>query len=132
MQEEKSVILGGAIDIESLLKSQRSLGSALGKAKTDLEKFGAIQLFECSFELAWKTMRRILMSKGLVINNPRDVIREAAANSYIENPQAWFVFLDQRNLTTHTYDEAVAEKIFATLPQFYGELATFIKTIQSL
>lgn len=61
-------------------------------------------------------MKRILRSKNVDINNPRDTIREAAKENLIDDPKEWFVFLENRNLTSHVYNEAIAEKIYNSLP----------------
>lgn len=45
------------------------------KARSELEKAGAIQAFEICYELSWKTMKRILAYRGLEANSPREVFR---------------------------------------------------------
>ena len=40
------------------------LHDALQVAKSDLEKAGTIQYFEFTYELAWKTLKRILNGRG--------------------------------------------------------------------
>lgn len=96
------------------------------------DRAGAIQAFEFSFELAWKTIKRILTQKGIDVRSPRDAFREAAANKLIDDPTIWFQFLDKRNLTSHTYDETTALEIAQIFPLFSSELTTLIQRILNI
>jgi nucleotidyltransferase substrate binding protein (TIGR01987 family) len=123
----------GKINIASLQKAYAQLDNAVKVAKSELERAGAIQCFEYSYELAWKTLRKILILQGKqVFNTPRDVFREAAASGLITNPEQWFDFLDYRNQTVHTYDEQTAQEIFDMLPTFRDEIKKLIKHLESL
>jgi len=122
----------GEIDITPLLKAKKQLDNALAVAQSPLEKTGAIKSFEFCYELAWKTMKRLLAQKGIETNNPRDTFRQAALNHFIASPEPWFEFIRRRNLSTHCYDEDLAEEVFEWLPQFRDTLAEFIDTIGSL
>jgi len=126
------VIILNDLIITPLLKARDSLGLALAAPKTDLNRDASIQRFEFTIELAWKTMRRILKYKSILINNPRDTIREAAKEGLIQDPKVWFVFLENRNLTSHVYNEDVAEKIYSALPGFKVALDAFIESILKL
>ena len=77
-------------------------------------------------------MKRILAYRGVIVNSPREAFRLAAREGLITDPECWFDYLGQRNLTSHTYDEEVAEKIFAVLPDFEKDVMAFITTIQAL
>ena len=122
-------ILDGEIDISSLLNAKQQFDSALAEAKSPLEKDGVIQRFEFTFELSWKTMKRILATKGLDINNPKDVIRFSAKNSLIEDPDAWLNILQSRNLTTHVYNKDISDKVYQSMPEFSELLDAFVQRI---
>ena len=122
----------GDLIITPLIKARDSLGLALAAPKTDLNRDASIQRFEFTIELAWKTMRRILKYKSILINNPRDTVREAAKEGLIHDPKKWFLYLENRNLTSHVYNEDVAEKIYNTLPDFKVNLDSFIDCILKL
>ena len=84
-----------------------------------LERSGLIQTFEFTFELAWKTLQDLLVSRGYEgILGPRPVIEQAFQDGIIEEGETWAKMLISRNLTVHTYNEKTAQ-----------ELAGFIKTI---
>lgn len=127
----KNTLLAASIDITPLLKAKKALEAALAAPFNEFIRDAAIQRFEFTFELTWKTLRRILKYKGLEINNPRDVFRNAAQQGLIADPQQWFTFIENRNLTTHTYDEKIAMHIYQVLPTFNKALTELINKINS-
>lgn len=82
-----------------------------GPIKSELEIAGIIQLFEISFELSWKVLKDYLEAEGIIVKSPRETIKEAFQQEVIENGHIWIDALASRNLTTHTYDEALASKM---------------------
>ncbi|MFH0898529.1 MAG: nucleotidyltransferase substrate binding protein [bacterium] len=128
---EEVVILGN-INIAPLIKAYNTFKKGLLEVNTELERDGAIQRFEFTYELSWKTMKRILTFKGIDANSPRDVFRESAKQKLIVDPKVWFDFLSKRNLTVHTYNQDCADEIFASLSLFEKEVEQFIKTIKNL
>lgn len=130
MTGEKIIL--NTIDITSLLKAENSLIAVLGQPKTEFIRDAAIQRFEYTFELAWKTLKRILREQGLVANSPREVFRLAAQVSLIDDPKQWFAFLDDRNRTTHIYNENIANEIYAHLKIFQQHLTALMNKIRQL
>ncbi len=120
------------IDVEPLFLAHISFEDALTQVSTDLTRDGAIQRFEYTFELAWKTMKRILRAKGSEVNHPRDVFREAAAEHLIADPTPWFDLLEKRNKSTHIYKREVAEEVFAAMPEFSSSMKDFLTRLKSL
>ena len=117
------------INITPLLQARNIIEQFSQHIDTDQEKAGLIQAFEFCFELSWKTMKRILDKQGIDVNSPKSTFREAAKNGMINDPQIWFAFIEQRNLTVHTYDSSKAALVVAAIPQFRQELDNFIKKI---
>ena len=99
----------------------------------ELEREGAIQRFEYTFELAWLTLKDRLEYARVTLSEitPRNVIREAFAAKLIADADAWMDMLVDRNLMSHTYDfariEAVIENIrsryLAVLDNLYQRLS---------
>lgn len=83
---------------------------------------GAIQRFEFVFELSWKLMREYLKYTGLEINNPRGVIKYAYQNGIIEDGDKWLKMLSDRNMTSHLYNQKMAQKIYQNIKFEYVEL----------
>jgi nucleotidyltransferase substrate binding protein (TIGR01987 family) len=94
-----------------------------------------IQRFEYSFELTHKFIKRQLavISKSADELNSlpyRDLIREAGRVGLVDNVEGFFAYRDARNLTSHTYDEEKAERVFAVIPQFYQDAMQVLHQIK--
>lgn len=42
----------------------------------------------------------------------RDLIRSGAERGLIDDPAAWFAFREDRNISSHTYDESKAKEVY--------------------
>jgi nucleotidyltransferase substrate binding protein (TIGR01987 family) len=95
-----------------------------------LERAGLIQFFEMAFELGWKLLKDVLEAEGFTINSPRDAIKQAFQSTLIRQGHDWLDALEDRNLTTHTYNDqtaiAVEQKIrtryYPCLRQLYQDV----------
>lgn len=94
-------------------KNLNHLNEALGVKSPDiLQRAGMIQFFEMSFELSWNVMKDYLESLGFTdVRSPRDSIKKAFETGLVSNGQDWLEFLEDRNLTSHAYDEETAMEI---------------------
>jgi nucleotidyltransferase substrate binding protein (TIGR01987 family) len=110
------------IEFSNLDRALHSLSEALKSApRNDLERDGVIQRFEYTFELVWKTAKRVLESQGLEATSPKSVIRELLNQGWIQDGDLWIAFLKARNATSHTYKEDIAKDVFATSTKFLPE-----------
>lgn len=101
-------------------KSYKLLSKYINQSiMTELEKAGIIQLFEISFELSWKLMKDYLESQGIVAKSPRETIKQAYQIGLIDNGHTWIDALADRNLTVHTYDEKLVEKMIEDIMHIY-------------
>lgn len=50
-------------------------------------------------------------AEGYVAKSPRESIKQAFQSEIIEDGHLWMDALSKRNLTSHTYDEELAEKL---------------------
>ncbi len=84
------------------------------------DKAGLIQGFEFTFEVFWKTFQKLAPAAGLEASSPRESLIAAARLHLISPDEAphWSQMLRDRNLTSHTYNEATANSIFAHLPAY--------------
>lgn len=78
---------------------------------SEVERGGIIQFYEITFGLSWKLMKDLLESIGIDSQEPRGVIKNAFTDNIISDGHAWIEALDDRNLTIHTYDEAIAKEV---------------------
>jgi nucleotidyltransferase substrate binding protein (TIGR01987 family) len=84
------------------------------------EQQGLIKAFEYTFELAWNTLRDLLRSQGDdSLLGSRDTLREAFRLGLIEEGEAWMLMIQDRNLTSHTYNRATADAIAAQIVDSY-------------
>lgn len=123
------------LDLENFEKAIATLKTALGKPSlNDLERDGAIQRFEHTFELAWKSMRRVLVALGRnnVSASPKPVLRDAAEEGLIDQVTSWFGFLEARNLSTHIYSQDEAEKVLKAAIAFFPEAKKLLAKIKGM
>ncbi len=93
------------------------------KNPSSLERDGAIQRFEFTFESFWKAARVWLeSSEGFSCNSPRGCIRTLAQVGILDPAEtvSALAMVDDRNLTVHTYHEETARAIFERLPGHAG------------
>lgn len=87
--------------------------------KTELERAGIIQLYDMSFELAWKVLKDYLESQGFIVKSPRETIKQAFQIELIDNGHLWLEALSKRNLLAHTYDEELATQMSKEIIEIY-------------
>jgi nucleotidyltransferase substrate binding protein (TIGR01987 family) len=93
------------------------------KNPTSLERAGIIQMFEFTAELAWNTLKDYLLNQGINdITGSRDAIRKAFKHGLIQDGMNWMKMLESRNLTSHIYNENVADTILNDVVQVYHKL----------
>ena len=88
---------------------------------SNLEQQGLIQGFEFTHELAWNVLKDYLEEQGFLdIIGSKNASREAFKNGLITDGQAWMDMIKARNLTSHTYNTELAERIVQDiLTRFY-------------
>ncbi|MDR2677063.1 MAG: nucleotidyltransferase substrate binding protein [Puniceicoccales bacterium] len=97
---------------------------------------GAIQRFEYTYELATRTLRRYLTLQALSGDEVaqmgfKNLIREANVRGLLRGDvTVWEGFRAARNQTCHTYQAPVADKVFAQIPAFIGEVKFFLAELQ--
>lgn len=105
---------------QTLWNSLNRLEEALEitKSEEDLQKIrlckdATIQRFEFTVELFWKFLKKALYSQGIESYAPKDVLRKAYACHMIMNEQMWIQMMEDRNRSSHVYQQSVADDIFA-------------------
>ncbi len=121
--------------IENFEKALMRLQEAHLKAKADTRKNdyyffrdSAIQRFEFTVEIFWKTIKSFLREKeGIDCRTPKSCIRDFFSAAYLDEELTVVLLkmIDDRNLTSHTYREEIAEKIFLKLER-YIEILQYI------
>lgn len=103
-------------------------------ALNELEEQGLIQAFEYTYELAWNTLKDYFEAQGETnINGSRDAFRMAFKRGLIEDGETWMDMIKSRTLTTHTYNEEVAEQIAtAIVNRYFSEFVNLQAKMESL
>lgn len=99
-----------SVSIVELEKVVMALAEALKLPKNDIVRDASVQRFKFCVELSWKNAKKVM---GTSTSAPKDVIREMAQAGYISDVQAWLKAIDQRNLSAHTYNEGLANEVYA-------------------
>ena len=105
------------------------------KGSKDFEFFrdSTIQRFEFNVEILWKTIKEFLSSKeGVECRTPKSCIREFFVAGYLtpEDAKILLEIIDYRNLTSHTYHEEIADKIFEKLKIYIPTMQKAINKIK--
>jgi nucleotidyltransferase substrate binding protein (TIGR01987 family) len=89
---------------------------------SELEEQGVIQAFEYTHELAWNVLKDFLEEQGLRdLYGSKDSSREAFKRGLIENGGIWMDMIQSRNLTSHTYNRNISQKIVQAVLEHYFE-----------
>ena len=90
---------------------------------TELEGQGLIQRFEFTHELAWNVLKDYFEYQGnTLITGSRDATREAFNKGLISDGEGWMEMIKSRNLSSHTYNEEVANEIIHKIVNLYHPL----------
>ncbi|OIJ22334.1 nucleotidyltransferase [Anaerobacillus alkalidiazotrophicus] len=89
----------------------------------DLVIDATIQRFEFTYELSWKLMKVYLEYNGnLEVTSPRRTIQEAFKEGIITEGDKWLKMLENRNRTSHTYDEEIANEIYRNIKEEFSTI----------
>lgn len=97
---------------QELLNAAQRLEEACAQPFSSFIRDSVIQRFEFCWELAWKTLRLKLEAEGIIANTPREVWQQALQAGLIADGNAWSQVQKMRNLTSHTYDEKLADEVY--------------------
>lgn len=111
------------------------LEEACAEPFSSIVRDSVIQRFEFCWELSWKAMGLWLEYLGVVVLNPRDTFREAHNKGLIQDGNLWSDMQKMRNLTSHTYNEKLADEVYAFIQEtgrpLFTKLAAASKTWQA-
>ena len=88
-----------------------------------------IQRFEFTFELAWKFLKDYFLERDIELNYPKEVIKEAFNVNLIDNEDVWIKMLKDRNMTSHTYNEKLADEIHIRIRLYVPELRNLLNKV---
>jgi len=127
------------LDLTSLEKALKSLERAIKRSQgvpdDDEVRDSVIQRFEYTYELSWKMLKRQLeidsqTPASIDAMGFKEMIREAAERSLINNPEAWFEYRRQRNIISHAYDENKAVIVYETALIFLQDVKVLLQNLK--
>ncbi len=126
--------------LEDLKKALKRFKEALkiaheykGKELYPFFRDSAIQRFEFTYEIFWKTVKTALKEiEGIECVSPKSCFRELFSTGYVneETARELLKMVDSRNLTVHTYKEEVAEEIFRNLDKYSQIIELVMKKVE--
>ena len=118
----------------ALAALRRAVAIAQGRALSELEEQGLIQAFEFTHELSWQLLKDVLVDQGVTgISGSRDAVREAVRRELLPlgDELGWMAMIRSRNLTSHTYNPAIASAIAQLIvTQYAPALERLLDTLE--
>ena len=108
--------------MENLGRALERLNEALQEDRTTFMIDATIQRFEFSIELFLKTLKRQLAYEGIESITPRETMKYAYKIGWLREEGLWLDMLDDRNRTSHIYNEEIANEIYDHIKNYHKEL----------
>ena len=110
--------------LSSLQSALENLDIALAIENPDVvQRAGMIQFFEMCFELSWNAVKDFLEAQGFGdLKTPRASLKKAFQIGLIQDGTSWLKGLEDRNLTSHIYNEQVAKEVESMIRDLYAPL----------
>ena len=89
---------------------------------SEVERGGIIHFYEMALELGWKTLKDYNEAQGLITKSPREAIKQAFQADVIKDGHTWIDALEDRNLTSHIYDEKTIIDIISKIRMRYYQI----------
>ena len=109
------------------------LADALAQPENEFTRDASIQRFEFTYELAWNALKNYLLTKDIDVRNAKDTLKAALEQGLITDGDAWSNLHRNRNLTSHTYDEDLANNVYDYLKKeglvLFSALATTLEKL---
>jgi nucleotidyltransferase substrate binding protein (TIGR01987 family) len=105
-----------AIRLRQFDRALQRLQEAVALPVDSIVRDACIQRFEFTFETAWKAIQADARVEGVDCASPRDCFRAAFRLGMLGDDEPdWLRMVEDRNRTSHTYDEEVAAEIYKSL-----------------
>lgn len=122
--------------IDTAKKALKTLQELLAVENlTAVERDAVIQRFEYTFEALWKAGKLFLREiEGLEIGSPKSVIRGFLQVGMLTEDQTAVALdmVDDRNLTSHAYNEDLAEQIYNQIGDYADVMANWLTAMEKV
>jgi nucleotidyltransferase substrate binding protein (TIGR01987 family) len=119
---------------KALLQLSKAVELSQQRRLSEIEQQGLIKAFEFTHELAWNVMKDYFAYRGnSAIMGSRDATREAFQHNLINDGEGWMEMIKSRNMTSHTYNQDIADEISdKVIMQYVGLLQAFRVRMQNI
>ncbi|HAI73832.1 MAG TPA: nucleotidyltransferase [Candidatus Moranbacteria bacterium] len=120
--------------IEQLEQALIAWKKAQDAPQNDLNRDAAIQRYEFSFELFWKTVKIYLKEiEGIECASPKSCFREVRNILDLSEKEieVCLGMAEDRNLSVHTYSEKMAIKLYEKFPKYLKTAEKILGEIKS-
>jgi nucleotidyltransferase substrate binding protein (TIGR01987 family) len=117
---------------ETTIKALKTLKEIVEEPYSTIVRDAAIKRFEYSFDIFWKLIKDYLrVQEGVECASPKSCFREAFKVGILSEEETVKVLemTDNRNLSTHTYDEEAVEEIYQQIKDYWKLMDDICKRI---
>ena len=117
---------------ETTTKALKTLEEIVEEPYSTIVRDAAIKRFEYSFDIFWKFIKDYLrVQEGIECASPKSCFREAFKVGILSEEETVEVLemTDDRNLSTHTYDEKAVEEIYQQVGDYWKLMDDICKRI---
>lgn len=128
------------LDLTSFEKAIDSLIDVINVYNSDKSntymRDSMIQRFEYTYSLALKMIKRYFAQSAFEIENIdgmtfNEMIRTANRMELLQsNLEQWNKYREKRNMTSHTYDENIAQDVVSVIPMFKDDAEFLLKRLK--
>lgn len=101
---------------------QRRIDEYEQEPEAEAYQMALVQGYEIIIEPAWNVMKDYAMNEGFDVQTGRQAIRQAFQIELIQDGETWLLALDNRNLTSHTYDDSVLQRTVEFIAERFAPL----------
>jgi len=112
---------------EAVLRREEFYQGGFGDIYLDL----VVKRFEFTYEMSWKAIKRYLNFIGLDCPSPRGCFKEAFVQKVIAEESVWLDMIEQRNLTSHVYDESEVAEILGKIDRYRLAFQELLATLEA-
>ena len=89
-----------------------------------------VKRFEFTYEMSWKCIKRYLDYIGIECHSPRDCFKEAFSQKIITDETVWIGMIEQRNLSSHVYDEDEIKEILGKIGDYKNAFQGLLQSLE--
>ncbi len=114
------------------IRAIKTLKEVLNEPFSVIVRDATIQRFEYTFEALWKFLKEYLKEReGIISNSPKSCFREFFKLDIIteEETVKFLEMTDDRNMTSHTYNEDVSKILYEKMSDHYISMESLMEKV---